>query len=815
MQEIVLNGIWEMKSQSGKQVLGKIPGSVYSFLLDAGEMEDPYYRENELDALKLLEEDYTFVRSFDVPKTLMDCPNKKLRFDGIDTIAEIFLNGSFLGRADNFHRYWEFDVNEVLRDQDNLLEVKIKSPIKYIRRKDEEYHVGGTVHAMRGFPHMRKPHCMFGWDWGPRLPDAGIWRDVRLLGYGAARLGDIRILQEHKEDVFLAVRAQAEMVKTAEAVSTAQEVEFRITLTDPLGKEIRLENGVPCRIEEPLLWWPNGLGEQPLYTVKVQLLLGGEVAEEARKRIGLRTLTIERRKDSYGESFAHKVNGQTFFAMGADYIPQDNILNRITPKRTRKLLEDCKSCHFNVIRVWGGGYYPTDDFYDACDELGLVVWQDMMFACANYLLDDAFEENITEEIRQNVRRLRHHVALGLWCGNNEMEWLSSQCKYEGSKTTQAHYIRINEHIIPHILKTEDPDTFYWPSSPSSGGSFEEPNSPDRGDVHNWDVWHAGVPFAAYREHCFRYLSEFGFQSFPCLETIKSFTLPQDRNVFSRVMERHQRNEGANGKILQYLSMTYLYPTSFETLLYASQLLQADAVRYGVEHFRRNRSDDRCMGAVYWQLNDIWPVASWASIDYYGRWKALQYAAARFFAPVMISCEEVCEITARTSVVQEPTPNVSTARLNVTNETAKRVRGTVGWELRSPDSRILSCGEEEVTVEPFSSLWLETMDFSDTDYRSNHLCYYFSQEGRIVSSGTVLFTAPKHYRFADPALTLKRKGSQITVTAKAFAKSVEIYGEDGYVRLSDNYFDMEAGERTVELLEGSCEKLAVRSVFDIR
>ena len=569
-------------------------------------------------------------------------------------------------------------------------------------------------------------------------------------------------------------------------------------------------------IPKPSLWWPNGLGDQPLYTVTVSIGEPGTASyQEISKRIGLRTVTMRRSKDSWGESFATEVNGQTFFAMGADYIPEDNILSRITRETTRDLLETCIESHFNVIRVWGGGYYPGDDFYDLCDEMGLLVWQDMMFACANYRITDAFVENITEEIRQNVRRIRHHASLGLWCGNNEMEQFAAVGVYDGDDITKADYLIQNEYIIPQILKEEDPGTFYWPSSPSSGGKYVTPSDPNHGDIHYWEVWHGGVPFTAYRAYCFRYLSEFGFQSFPCIETIASFTEPEDRNIFSYVMEMHQRNSGANGKIMQYLSMTYRYPGDFETLIYASQLLQADAIRYGVEHFRRNRNDDRCMGAVYWQLNDIWPVASWASIDYFHRWKALQYYAKRFFAPVMLSCEEESISSQGRTCISEPAKVPFSAKLCVTNETWEEASCTVLWELRDPESRILREGSCSVTVPSFSSVWLDQMDLSDIDPYTQHLAYRL--EGNESSCGSVLFAPPKHYRFADPGLTVQYDPAEgtVTVTAKAFARSVEVYSSKGCIRLDDNFFDLEAGSRTLRLIKGDPEGLLVRSVYDIR
>ena len=795
-----LNGEWIMEQQNGERTKGQIPGSVYSFLLDAGKMENPHVGENELSALALMEEDYSFETTFDTGEEILAQEHQAIVFDGIDTLAEVSLNGTVLGRADNFFRRWEWDVTGLLQESGNVLRVDLDSPLCYIREKDAEQHFGGSRHAMKGFPQIRKPHCMFGWDWGPRLPDAGIWKDVTLIGFGKARLEDVSIEQDHSDGVSVTVTAKASGGK------------LEISLTTPEGEVFSLENGTPYKVKNPQLWWPNGLGDQPLYTVTVQLKENGELLEESKKRIGLRTLTIHREKDEWGESFAHEVNGIRFFGMGANYIPEDNVVSRITPERTRRLLEDSKACHFNVIRVWGGGWYPNDFFYDLCDELGLVVWQDMMYACANYNLTDEFEESITAETVENVRRIRHHACLGLWCGNNEMEWLANDKKYDGNDVTKAYYIRMFEQIIPKILKKEDPHTYYWPSSPSSGGSFDEPNSPYRGDVHNWEVWHSGVPFSEYRKYCFRYLSEFGFQSFPCLQTVAGFAEKKDWNVFSRVMERHQRNEGANGKILQYLSMTYLYPSTFENLLYASQLLQADAIRYGVEHFRRNRG--QCMGAIYWQLNDIWPVASWASLDYHGRWKALHYVARRFFAPIMLSCKEECEVTTKTSIVMESDKDINTAQLCVANETKQDFTGTVSWSLRDAGSRVICRGEEEVCTKAFSSHWLAEMDFSDTDYLENHLTFALTGADGVVSEGSVLFTAPKHYHFRDPELKVTRQGALLTVEAKNYARSVELYSENADVVLSDNFFDMEAGTKTVCIVRGEAQDWKARSVYDI-
>ena len=412
-------------------------------------------------------------------------------------------------------------------------------------------------------------------------------------------------------------------------------------------------------------------------------------------------------------------------------------------------------------------------------------------------------------------RIRHHASLGLWCGNNEIEG-NFMTGFVGNKPAErGEYIRLFENILPNLVDRYDPDTFYWPSSPSSCGGFEDSNAADRGDVHYWDVWHLNKPFTEYRKNLFRFVSEFGFQSFPCEKTVKSFTLPQDRNIFSRVMEIHQRNNSANGRILNYLAQTFLYPADFDTLLYASQLLQAEAIRYGVEHWRRNRG--HCMGAIYWQLNDCWPVASWASIDYFGRWKALHYYAKRFFAPVLLSCCEEGTLTQRTNINAEmPESNVKKSiQLNVSNETKDRQQYSVVWALRHGDGQIIEEGTETGTIGALSTVWLEKHDFADADLYGDYVSYALFLNGKQASDGSVLFCAPKHFRFIDPELELSVGNGEVTVTAHAYARSVEITCEDGDVLLEDNYFDMNGGSKTVRIVKGLGTKFEVRSVFDIR
>ena len=815
MITVEIHSGWQMRQAGWEEFLpASVPGSVYHDLMQNGKMDDPFWRDNFPKALKRMDHDYEYKTEFAADKALLKSDAVLLRFEGIDTVADIFLNGEKLGHTENMHRTFEFEVKDLLKEEGNELRVLLHSPTRFIKEEYKHNVADGSEEAMVGFANLRKTHCMFGWDWGPRLPDAGLWRPVKLLGIEKARVDSVYVTHKHEDGkVTLHFDVDAD-VYDREAL-----MGYTVLITDPDGKET-LCKGSPEEIviERPQLWWPNGFGAQPLYTVEVRLYAGGKQVDAWKKRIGLRTLTMHIEKDAYGESFAHEVNGVQVFAMGADYIPEDSIFPRINEARTRELLRQCKEAHFNTIRVWGGGYYPDDWFYDACDEMGLMVWQDFLFACAVYNLTDEFEDNIRAEFADNIKRLRHHASLALWCGNNEMEMFVERGLWVKTPIQKSDYVKMYEYILPKVLKELDPQTFYWPASPSSGGGFDDPNGFDRGDVHYWDVWHGNVPFTDYRRYYFRYLSEFGFQSFPSVETVKTFALPEDCNPFSYVMEKHQRNNAANGKIMNYLYQTYLYPTSFDAFVYASQLLQADAIRYGVEHFRRNRG--RCMGAIYWQLNDCWPVISWASIDYCGRWKALHYAAKRFFRPLTLSCAEEGLLTQNPNINFERYEYEENAlkkgmRLCVENETMLSHTVEVTWQLRRADASVIRQGRETVTVEPLSSKWLEYEDFADADTFGDYIAYQMTENGAPAASGTALFCAPKHFRFADPQLALRVEGDEIVVTAAAYARSVQILNADDTLKLSDNFFDMNAGETRVRILSGQPSGLRVRSIYDIR
>ena len=809
-----LHSNWKMKitGSAPNWLPAKVPGSVYGDLLANKRIEDPFWRDNEDQALALMENGFEYENQFAVTQNMLNSSRITLRFEGLDTLADVYLNGVLAGKADNMHRTWEFEVKRLLKKEGNVLRILFHSPTRFIREASKKTHAGGASECMDGFPHLRKAHCMFGWDWGPRLPDAGIWRDVKLLGIKTARIDSVYITQKHKKDA-VELSMKVELDKADPAAQNGLSCE--VIITSPGGQETHYP-GSPAKIviENPERWWPNGFGAQPLYTVAVRLLSkSGTEIDRWEKRIGLRTLTVRIQKDKWGESFAHEVNGVQIFALGADYIPEDNLLGRVTEKRTRRLLEQCAAANFNTLRVWGGGYYPNDFFFDICDELGLIVWQDFMFACAVYDLSEDFERNIRAELADNIKRLRHHACLGLWCGNNEMEMFVDMGTWVSSPKQKADYIKMYEYIFPQVLKEHDPGAFYWPASPSSGGSFDAPNDPSRGDVHYWDVWHGNKPFSDYRSHCFRYVSEFGFQSFPCMKTLESFTLPQDRNAFSYIMDRHQRNNAANGKIINYLAQTFLYPSSLDALIYASQLLQAEAIKYGVEHFRRNRG--RCMGAIYWQLNDIWPGASWSSIDYHGRWKALHYYARRFFQPLMISCCEEGLLTQNPNANAQPGTIEKSFRLSVANETMTDRKLTVKWEIRDASAKALKEKSASVKVPALSSLWLDKVEVPDIAINDQYLSYRLYDGAELLSEGTVIFSLPKYFHYQDPRLNCTVSGEYITIKASAYAKSVEILNRNQDLVLSDNYFDMNGGEKKVRILSGSPSGIKLRSVYDIR
>lgn len=766
------------------------PFSLYQTLLDHGKMKDPFYRENEKEATKLCEKNYSFHTEFFVTDEDFAKTYQVLKMEGVDTLCTVRLNGSYVAHLDNMHRTWQLDVKPYIKRGQNRLDLCFESPINYIYEQQHRHYTWGTSNAMEGFGHIRKAHCMYGWDWGPHLPDMGVFRPVSLLSYDHDRLDDVLIRQVFKEDGTVTLNLSASTMHHDPQVSAS------VSLKDPQGTVIgevsltpsekhngRLEGTLT--VEKPQLWWPHGYGSQPLYTVTTTLHFGQQVLETNVKRIGLRTMDVSTAKDQWGHEFCFVVNGKKIFAMGADYIPEDNILPHVTYERTRRLIKDCADANFNCIRVWGGGLYPRDDFFDLCDEFGMVVWEDCMFACVNVRLSKPFTESIVEELKDNIKRIRHHASLGLICGNNEMELGVTQWPEASlGELAKMDYLQLYEHIIPDICDEYAPDTFYWPSSPSSGGGFINPSDENSGDVHYWGAWHGGIPFESYRQYYFRFLSEFGFESFPNMKTIRAYAEEADMNPFSNVMEAHQKCPSGNSKILTYLADHYRYPFTFETLVYASQLLQLDAIRLGVEHYRRFRG--RCMGAIYWQLNDCWPTDSWASVDYYGRWKALMYGSKRFFAPVLLSAHET-----GLKVV-----------LNVSNETVCDICGTVEYTVIDRDFNEYEKGSFPYRLNALSALDVASLDLTGSvgGHERERLLTFrlLDEKGEEISHSSLMLCKPKEFEFTDPDIKVSVEKTQsggegstflLHVSASAYAKYVCLDLKNLDWKLSDNYFDI--------------------------
>lgn len=787
MQTCTLNGTWQLSAghRSLESVDMQIPGTVLSGLLAAGKIKDPFYRTNEDATRALFWKDYVFTRTFDVDEELLAQQHIVLVCEGLDTLAEISINGTFLAKTDNMHRTWKFQAKKLLHPGKNEIQIVFRSVLRFI--EDYPYEAHKKINyipcgSMKGNQLLRKAHSMFGWDWGPQTIDAGIFRDIYLQGYSHARIEDIRIHQQHAKNVSV----QTSITLSESVPGQKLCVELSEDGADkPLQTKLCKTNAdgvaaVDFVIENPKLWWPNDYGDQPLYIVRTTLLdEDGTSLESITRRIGLRTLTISQEKDEWGNEFAFCVNGVKIFTRGGNYIPDDCLYTRITEKKLDYILESCRRAHFNCVRVWGGGYYPSDAFYDLCDEKGLIVWQDLMYACNVYDVTDAFAENCRQETYDNVRRLRHHASLGLWCGNNEIEsaWDHWGDFQKETPYLRADYIRLFEEVLPKAVQEADGETFYWHSSPSSGGCFDNPDDANRGDTHYWDVWHGQKPFTDYRKYFFRFCSEFGFQSFPCAKTVNSFTLEDDRNIFSRVMESHQKNDAANGKMLYYLSENLRYPKDLTHLLYASQVLQGMAIKYGVDHWRRNRG--RCMGTLYWQINDDWPAPSWSSIDYFGRWKALHYMAQKFYAPHAVSM----------------TLEDHRCHVYFSNESFETTEYSLTLSIRDLSGNVLETYETKGNSPAFSAIETAVVDICSWEDQKDDIfleAVIHTKDQKVLKDVETLVPY-KYLTLKSPVISTEAEETNdafiLHISSDCFAPFVALDFDDADVIFSDNFFHL--------------------------
>ena len=815
-----LNGAWQLRECATEDWLpGAVPGGVHTDLMATGRIADPFVRDEELRVKWVAERDWEYRRDFEAEAGLAAEERIALVFDGLDTLAEVRLNGEPLGSADNMFRTWRWDVTSRLRPGPNELSVVFRSAVRRGAELDAARHLDSVSNQLPGSPYLRKAPCHFGWDWGPKLPNIGFWQGVRLEAWSVARLGDVLVSQSLEGGAAkISVRVAAERLSTQ-----TQELDAVVRVRHPNGRVDLARSSVPADrpiadlsvdVTEPELWWPNGLGNQPLYRVEVELAAGERTLDSRTHQIGLRTLELRREPDGWGESFTFVVNGVPVFAKGSNWIPADSFPARVTPGQLEALLGAAAQTNHNMIRVWGGGYYETETFYDLCDKFGILVWQDFMFACSIYPLTDvAFLENLEAEVREQVRRLRHRACLALWCGNNEMErgWTIWGWTRPGNEDLRDAYLRFFSGTLPAWVSAEDGATPYWPSSPSSGRPLEEPIGGNRGDEHEWIVWHALAPFSAYGHETYRFVSEFGFESLPALATVAAFAPDQaDWNLGSPVMDHHQRCAVGNARILYYLAQQFRLPDDFPSLVYLSQVLHAEAMRVGVEHWRRQRA--RCSGALYWQLNDCWPVSSWASIDYFGRWKALQYATRRFYAPILLTCEA----------------DGSDMSLAITNDTPDIWHGEVRWNLERLGGEVVVSGREHVVAAPLATTEVRRVAIPAAvdDLRSVVLVAELLEDGRQRALTVTPFVPDKQLSLAAPAIDLRVEtttGGRATIYLRSdsLARWVELSVEGADIVFSDNYFDLPAGrqmEVSFELPAGlsidqARQALRVRSVVD--
>jgi beta-mannosidase len=707
-------------------------------------------------------------------------------------------------------RSYHWEVKERLFSGMNTLTVVFHSPVAYIDARQKARKLPTLMNG--GMAHLRKVQSHFGWDWGPRLPISGIWRDIKLEGFSGARLQDVHIQQQHD-------RGNVSVIATVSVDQwNADNLALRLSLIHPNGKvqEVKVNGSsesiqLALNVDSPQLWWPNGLGAQPLYQAHVELIHNGRCLDQQTFQIGLRRLELCQDPDQWGKTFTFVVNGVPIFAKGADWIPADSFPARLTPERYERWIRDCTAANMTMLRVWGGGYYEDEAFYDLCDRYGILVWQDFMFACAAYPLDEPeFLENVQLEVQEAIRRLRHRACLALWSGNNEIEMLWGLWKKHASLTAACD--RFFYQQLPDWVTELDPDHPYWPSSPSSGKFLEKTNSDAFGDTHLWQVWHGLKPFKYFRRRFTRFASEFGLEALPALETITEFAGTDEVNLNSRVMHHHQRSVGGNDKMLYYLLDRFHLPASFSDLVYLTQIQQAEAIRIAVEHWRRNRP--RCSGALYWQINDCWPVTSWASVDHAGRWKALQYAARRFYAPVALSLEE----------------DGSRVRVFVANDHPHPWHGTWHWSLETLNGEMIGTGSEELIALPLSATCLHEFEFAKAvkKYGATRLVFtasLFNGE-QCLSRQTMMFAQEKQIALPDPELhwTMAQEGDQLVIalTANAFARFVCLQLEGADIIFSDNFFDISACETTQVYcplpagwtLEKAKLALRVRSLADV-
>ena len=806
-----------------------VPGSVHTDLMKNGKIEDPFYRLNEHNVQWIDKVNWEYKTNFNIDPVTFTRDRIALDFKGLDTYADVFVNDTKVLSADNMFREWMVDIKPQVKEGVNELRILFRSPIvEGLKKYDANGYVIpvspndlaeiGQVEGNKMVSvYTRKAGYHFGWDWGPRMVSSGLWRPVFLTAWDDARIENLQLKQNQVSEKEATLTAVFEIEANADSKATITVENEGVELANA---DIQLTKGISTypvdfKIANPKLWWTNGLGEAHLYNIKGRLALGKRFTEKT-ERIGIRTLELIRDKDNKGTSFYYKLNGVPVFMKGANYIPNDIFPARVTDEMYKKVINTSKISNFNMLRVWGGGIYEYDRFYDLCDENGILVWQDFMFACAMYPNNKEFLSSIRDEAIQNVVRLRRHPSIALWCGNNEIDegWKNwgwqKQYGYSKQDSTEIHknYRTIFNDILPNIVFKFDTLRYYTSTSPQNG--WGRPQSLKQGDMHYWGVWWGKEPFSNYEKKIPRFMSEYGFQGFPDPSTVELFTLPEERILGSDVMKAHQKHPTGYETIDEYLLRDYKKPKDFDSYNYVSQLLQAKGVSMAIQAHRRAKP--RCMGTLFWQLNDCWPVVSWSARDSYGKKKALWHEVKKQFVPMLVS-----------PVVEEGHVKVYISSDNIYIE-----RDTMQVRLYDFDGNVLMDEKYYVEIPPEnSSVFYDTLLTSLLKDADSARCVFnvtlaSGQDGSLLSRNNLYFSSPKDLKLQKPEIMMRAieipAGYRILIVSDQLVKnarlSTSVVGE-----FKDNYFDILPGEiydvyfYTKERDEKITEKIEIKSLID--
>lgn len=788
-----------------------VPGCVHTDLLRNGVIKDPFYATNEHDLQWIDKLDWEYATSFDLDGNWLQKSAIELVFDGLDTYADVTLNGTAILSADNMFRAWSADIKSLLKEQGNTLHIKFRSPVKEdlpkiaalgynLPASNDQSELGG-LGADKVSVFARKAPYHYGWDWGPRFVTSGIWREVRIVGWSSVRMNDVFVRQDQVTSELAQLTVAVELQSEASGEGT-------VTVSDGSSKwsvQASLKPGqttieVPVEIAEPKLWWSRGLGEAHLYTFQAEYIAEGatEPAAVESVRTGLRSVRLVRDKDEIGASFYFELNGVPVFAKGANHIPNDSFITEVTEERYQHEIVSAVEAGMNMLRVWGGGIYEQPAFYELCDEYGIMVWQDFMFACSMYPSDEKFLENVRLEAEENVKRLRNHPSVVLWCGNNEIDSAWAQYDETGGwgwkknytpeqrEVIWAGYESIFHRILPEIVSVLAPGIDYWPSSPmidltGDGGQHAHPLTQE-GDIHYWGVWHAVEPFENYNVKVGRFMSEYGFQSFPEYDTVRTFAEESDMELESKVMLAHQKNGAGNRLIKEYMDIYMSEPKDFPSFLYVSQVLQAEAMKTAIEAHRRNMP--RCMGTLYWQMNDCWPVASWSGMDYYGKWKAMHYFAKASFADTLVSFER----TEQGELLVYAITDGLTA-----------IEGELRLSLLSFEGEILASESHSFAAAGNHSTLIYSVDeaglLKGRTGNNEVLVAELVRGETVLSSRLYYFSYTKELKLGRANVRVSEAegsgGTRFTVTSDTLAKQVWLRAEKKG-RFSDNFFDVLPG-----------------------